>query len=509
MTTKQRIQVYPLNRVEGDLEIFLEVEDNVVRDAWSAGTMYRGIENIMVGRGPLDGLVITPRICGICTNSHLSAAAKALDMVFNASVPDNAKRVRNIATIVEQLQNDMRQSFLLFMPDFTNKKYKGHDLYEEAVKRYEPLKGKTAIQTITETKRLLEIIAMLGGQWPHSSFIVPGGVLSIASKSEIMQCRLLLGSFRTWYETCVLGCGMDTFNEIKTKGDLYAWLEASESHQKSEVGFFLRITGAYQMEKLGSGHDTFISFGSLDMPDDTDLSPVKKGALFFPAGFSKKLTVSEFNQENIIEDISSSWFDSGEKESHPFNGLTNPYATGGEKHKYTWAKAPRYNGYPAETGPLAEMIISSNPLFTDLVEKDGPNLVNRQLARITRPATLIPLIDTWLSELAISNDNFYKSYRKSEQGEGFGLIHAPRGALGHWVKIKDGKINKYQIITPSTWNASPRDSKGVRGPWEEALIGTRLQDTDNPVEVDHIVRSFDPCLVCTVHTVDGRKRTIA
>jgi uptake hydrogenase large subunit len=508
MTTKKKIQIYPLNRIEGDLEIFLEIENNVVRDAWSAGTMYRGIENIMVGRGPLDGLVITPRICGICTNSHLTAAAKALDMVFNASVPDSAKLVRNIAMIVEQLQNDMRHSFLLFMPDFTNKKYKNHDLYDDALRRYEPLKGKTAIQTVTETKRLLEIIAILGGQWPHSSFIVPGGVLSIASKSEIAQCGLLLTGYRKWYETHVLGCSLERFAEIKTKADLYDWLEESESHKTSEVGFFLRITKACQMEKLGCGHDTFISFGSLDMPEQTRLSPVKKGNTFFPAGFSKNSIISEFSQEKIVEDISSSWFEGRENTSHPFNGMTKPYATGGEKHKYTWSKAPRYNGLPAETGPLAEMIISSNPLFADLVQKDGPNIVNRQLARMTRPVLLIPLIDTWLKELALSNDNLYKSYKRVEQGEGFGLIQAPRGALGHWVKIKDGKINSYQIITPSTWNASPKDSQGIRGPWEEAVIGTQLQDADNPVEVDHIIRSFDPCLVCTVHTIDGKKRTV-
>lgn len=509
MTTPKKIKIYPVNRVEGDLEIYIEFQDNIVSDAWSVGTMYRGIENIMTGRAPLDGLVITPRICGICTTSHLNAAAKALDMVFDVSIPDSAKLVRNIAMIVEHLQNDLRHSFLLFMTDFANKRFKNHILSEEAVLRYEPLKGKCAIQTISETKKLIEIISIIGGQWPHSSFMVPGGVVSIASKSEITQCTLLLAGYRKWYETSVLGCTIERFMEIQSKADLYTWLTEKKTHEASEIGFFLRFLEQCQMDTIGRGHDNFISVGSLDMPEHTSIKPPGNGPTFFPSGFSRNDQIHAFNQDKITEDISFSWFDGSENAAHPYNSLTNPYATGGEKHKYTWAKAPRYNGYPSETGPLAEMIISSHPLFADLVQTDGPNILNRQLARIVRPALLIPLVDTWLKELALSNENFFKSYKKTEQGEGFGLVQAPRGALGHWVKIKDGKIDKYQIITPSTWNASPRDSQGVRGPWEEALVGTEVKDMDNPVELDLIIRSFDPCLVCTVHTIDGKKRMIA
>lgn len=508
MTTKKKIQIYPINRVEGDLEIYLEFQDNTVIDAWSIGTMYRGIENIMVGRGPLDGLVITPRICGICSTSHLNAAAKALDMVYNVSVPDSAKLVRNIAMIVEQLQNDLRHSFLLFMTDFSNTEFRRHKMYEEAACRYEPLKGETAVRTISETKKLIEIIAILGGQWPHSSFIVPGGVVSIANKSEIAQCGLLLAGYRQWYETSVLGCTIDRFLEIKSKADLYEWLTEKESHAASEVGFFLRFLDKCGLAAIGNGHDAFIGFGSLDMPENTGVTPPEHSPTYFPSGFSKNMRLDRFKQDDIAEDISFSWFDGNESRAHPFEGLTNPYATGSEKHKYSWAKAPRYNGHPAETGPLADMIISSNPLFTDLVREDGPSILNRQLARMIRPALLTPLIDTWLKELARSNGNFYKSYKKTERGEGFGLVQAPRGALGHWVKIRDGKIDKYQIITPSTWNASPRDAQGIRGPWEEALVGTEVNNIDNPVEVDLIIRSFDPCLVCTVHTVDGKKRII-
>lgn len=178
-----------------------------------------------------------------------------------------------------------------------------------------------------------------------------------------------------------------------------------------------------------------------------------------------------------------------------------PYATGDEGQRYSWAKAPRYDGAPAETGPLAELAISRHPLITDMLRTGKPNVFIRELARIIRPAVLLPALDAWLEELLRSKEKFFLTYPHREDGEGFGLIEAPRGALGHWVTLKNNKIASYQIITPTTWNASPRDAAGICGPMEQALIGTRVKDMENPIELGHIVRSFDPCLVCTVHAV--------
>jgi len=157
---------------------------------------------------------------------------------------------------------------------------------------------------------------------------------------------------------------------------------------------------------------------------------------------------------------------------------------------------------PAETGPLAEMVVASHPMFIDFIRQDGPNVFIRELARLIRPAYLIPLMEQWLEETVRCDEEFYQDHRKKENGKGYGLLEAPRGALGHWVKIKNAKIQKYQIITPTAWNASPLDASGFRGPCEEAIVGTEIKDLDNPIEVDHIIRSFDPCLVCTVHTIN-------
>ena len=500
--SQKKIIVLPLNRVEGDLEVKIEIENGIITQASCAGIMYRGFENILVGRAALDGLVITPRICGICTTAHLYAAAKALDMLYNVQPPDNAIKIRNSTLMVEHIQSDMRHAFLLFMADFTNPAYKDHPLFEEALQRYEPLKGETVIQTIQQTQKIIEMIAIWGGQWPHSSFMVPGGVVSLPGAYEISQSLFLIQNFRKWYEERVLGCGLERWLEIKNKSDLFDWLEADDSHRTSDLGFYIRFSTKAGLDKLGRGYGNFISFGLLDMPQQTNLCPADGPGHFFSPGFAIGPSIQPFKQEKISEDVSHAWFDNSGSGLHPFDGKTKPYASGAEGKKYSWAKAPRYAGQPAETGPLAEMIMASNSLFTDLIKTDGASVFVRELARLTRPAHLIPLLETWLGETAENEDVFFTDYEKIDSGQGFGLIEAARGSLGHWIKIKDAKIEHYQIITPTAWNASPRDSQGNRGPLEEALIGTVIKDVDNPIEMDHVIRSHDPCLVCTVHVLD-------
>ena len=501
----KKTHIFPVNRVEGDLEIRIEVENNRISDAWSAGIMYRGFENLLIGRAALDGLVLTPRICGICSTSHLNAAAKALDMIFKVKIPDNAVRIRNITLIAEKIQNDIRHAFMLFMADFTNLAYQKHSLFDEAVRRYKPLSGETTVATVRETKKILEIIANLGGQWPHSSFMVPGGVVCVPSANELAQCLFVIRTFRKWFESRVLGCQIERWMEVKSKADLNGWLDEAEAHLKSDLGFYLRFAKEASLQKIGRGCGNFISFGSLELPDYTGVKGDAENRQFLQSGFFHKLECRPIDQEKITEDVSHSWFDASADGMHPFDGETRPIDIGKESSKYSWAKAPRYDAMPAETGPLAEMVVAADPLMDDFIRQDGPSVLIRELARLIRPAYLIPLMEQWLEETIHCQEEFYQDHSQKENGEGYGLLEAPRGALGHWVKIKDTKIEKYQIITPTTWNASPRDANGFRGPCEEAIIGTEIKDLDNPIEVDHIIRSFDPCLVCTVHAVDITK----
>ena len=234
----KEIQILPLNRVEGDLEVHFKIENGMVSQVRCVGNMYRGFENLLKGRAPLDGLVITPRICGICSTAHLKAAVKALDMIAEVQIPDDAIRVRNLTMMAEQLQNDLRHTFLLFTPDFAGPAYREHSLFEEAVKRYRPLKGHTVIQTIRETKKIIEIIAILGGQWPHSSFMVPGGVVSVPGQNDISQCRSLLANFRHWYERRILGCTLARWSDVRTPDDLDLWLHEKREHEESDLGVF-------------------------------------------------------------------------------------------------------------------------------------------------------------------------------------------------------------------------------------------------------------------------------
>ncbi|MDA8231039.1 MAG: nickel-dependent hydrogenase large subunit [Magnetospirillum sp.] len=499
---ERKVLDIPLNRAEGDLEIRVEVEGGVVTDAWSAGTMYRGFENLLVGRGALDGLVVTPRICGICTTTHLTAAVLALDDAACVRVPDDAVRLRNVALATEHVQSDVRQAVLMYMADFAGAAHAGHSLHDEAVRRYAPLKGGVATDTIRETKRVLEIVAIIGGQWPHSSFMVPGGVTHRPEATEILRCRHILHRYREWYERRVLGCSIGRWREIRTAGDLDAWVEENGAQRNGEIGFFMRFCREACLDSIGRGCGRFLSFGGLDLPAATRTKG-RRGKLV-AAGLAHGGKVHAFDQAKIAEHIASSWFEGYEGGRHPFEGLTRPYASGDEAGRYSWAKAPRYDGHPAETGPLAELLVARDPLFTDLVTERGPSAMVRQLARMARPAILFDAMDQWLDELMRSEgDGFHTSPGAIRDGRGMGLTQAARGALGHWVTIAGGRIQRYQIITPTAWNASPRDSAGVRGPWEEALIGTPVRDPANPVEIGHVIRSFDPCLVCCVHSVKG------
>ncbi len=494
----------PLNRVEGDLEVRVQIENSRVCNAWSAGTMYRGIENMLVGRAALDGLVITPRVCGICTTAHLLAAATALEDIAGVNPPPGAVRIRNITLGTELLQSDVRQSVLMYMVDFANSAYASQPEYGEAVARFQPFKGRAVLDVIRETKKLLEVIAILGGQWPHSSYMVPGGIVSVPSEADLAQCRHLLAGYRNWYERQVLGCGIERWREVESEADLDAWLAEKPAHAESVLGFYIRFARAIGLHRLGRGHGNYLSVGGFPIPDGSSVrGRQEEETHLIAAGFARGTDIAPFDQSHIAEHVTHSWYADYEGGRHPFDGETRPYACGEESHKYSWAKAPRYGGAPAETGPLAQMIVSRHPLFTDIVNRRGASAFVRQLARLVRGAELIPAMEMWLSETNRKGD-FYQRVAGIECGQGLGAVEVTRGALGHWVRIADGRIEKYQIITPTAWNGSPRDADGVRGPWEEALLGTQVKDPTNPVDLGLIVRSFDPCLVCTVHAIDNR-----
>ncbi|MBF0438131.1 MAG: nickel-dependent hydrogenase large subunit [Magnetococcales bacterium] len=499
----------PLNRVEGDLELKVAVENGRVVDSWSSGTMFRGFERIMVGRGALDGLVITPRICGICSMTHLTAAVNALDCIAGIVPPANAIRLRNVALMVETIQSDIRQSLLMYLVDFANPIFADHAWYEQAVARYQAMQGSRCIGAIKETKRLLEIVALIGGQWPHTSFMVPGGVVYAPPINDLQKSLQLLKGFKRWYEQTVLGCSLARWQAITSVAELDEWLNEQETHRSSDVGFLLSAGRAIGLDRLGIGHAHFLSYGAFNIPEGSLV--VGSTGQLVASGFAVGQEVGSFDQRHIAEQVAYSWYaDQTPGGLHPMEGVTTPVASGAEGNKYSWVKAPRYAGQAAETGPLAERVVARDPLFLDLLQCDqGASSLTRQLARLIRATHLFAAAEQWLNEMiAHQAMPYYLPVPPLLNGEGVGLTQAARGALGHWVKIREGRITHYQIITPTAWNGSPRDEQGVRGAWEQALIGTPLADPDDPVLAGMVVRSFDPCLVCSVHVIGGGRRRL-
>ncbi len=488
----------PFNRVEGDLELKVAYGDGVITNAWSRGVMYRGFENLMKGRGARDGLVLTPRVCGICGTAHLLTAAKALDMICGVTLPTNAIIVRNLAMMAEHIQSDLRQSILMFMQDFLNPAYASQPIYEETVRRYQTFKGRSVIETIRMTKKILEIVAILGGQWPNSSFIVPGGVASVPTFNDIVSCIYIINLFTTWYEEQILGCPIDRWLAVQSEDDLQHWLDESESHRSGDLGFFIRIARLAGLDRIGGGHGNFLSFGQLELPPGSAVRGRQADDTLLAPGFYSNGQLAGISEDLISEHVAYSHFVDYPGGLHPAEGMTQPYVSPYEAVKYSFCKAPRYDNLPAETGPLAQMLTNGHPLFVDLAARNGISAWLRQLARLVRPAELLPAMLTWAREIE-EEAPYYHSPREIPDGRGYGLIDASRGALGHWLEVRNQQIERYQIITPTAWNGSPRDHGGVRGPWEEALIDTPIADPDNPIEAGHVVRSFDPCQVCAVH----------
>jgi hydrogenase large subunit len=489
-----------MNRVEGDLEVRAEIDGGVVSEARCSGTMFRGFERIMIGRGPLDGLVITPRICGICSTSHLVAAVRVLDAIAGVTPPPDAVRIRNLAQMAEHIQSDVRHTFLMFAPDLAHPGFRSHALHEEAVRRYRPLAGETALEVIRATSKVLEIVAILGGQWPHTSFMVPGGVTSLPGSGDLLQCRHLLRHYREWYERRVLGCSIERWRSVRSRADLERWLEERPEHRESDLGFLLRYGRSLGLDMVGRGSGRFLSYGALDLPEGTRVEANGAEPRLYQSGLSNGSATTPFDPAAIREHVAHSWY-LGDLASHPAKGETRPYASGEEAERYSWIKAPRLEGEAAETGPLAELVVGGDPLFLDLLAPGGASVLSRQLARLVRPAVMIPAMEVWLAEVT-PDGSYYLASGEITEGEGVGLTHASRGALGHWVRIHEGAIAHYQIITPSAWNISPRDGQGTPGALEQALTGVRVMDPADPVELGLIVRSFDPCLVCAVHTVE-------
>jgi hydrogenase large subunit len=521
MTTME-LNVSPLGQVEGDLDVKVAITDGVVTDAWTEAAMFRGFEIILRGKDPQAGLIMTPRICGICGGSHLYKACYALDTAWATTVPPNATRVRNIAQACETLQSIPRWFYAIMGPDLTAAQYSSKPSYEEAARRFAPYVG-TSYQTgVTKSAMPVEVYAIFGGQWPHSSFMVPGGVMSAPTLSDVTRSVAILDAWnREWLEGQWLGCSIDRWLENRTWGDIQAWADENESQHNSDLAFFLRWAQEIDLDKYGQGYGNYLATGTFLDPD-LYMNPTVEGrnaALQARSGIYANGQWFDFDQMRVTEDVTHSFY-SGTGSRHPWEGVTEPIdpAEGAKQGKYTWAKAPRYDvpdlGYvPLEVGPLARQMMAARPgaaghqdhdeLIKNVVDEIGPSNLTRILARVHEAPKYFKYVKAWLAELDLHGE-FYAKPTEPQSGKGFGGTEAARGALCDWIVLEDGKIANYQVITPTAWNIGPRDGRDVIGPMEKAFIGTPIQNPDFPVELAQVAHGFDSCLVCTVHAYDGK-----
>ncbi|HSQ79289.1 MAG TPA: nickel-dependent hydrogenase large subunit [Candidatus Bathyarchaeia archaeon] len=442
----------PLTRVEGHLKIKIEVSGGLVSNAWSSGLLFRGFETILQGRDPRDAPALTARICGVCHAVHRLTSIQALENAAGVVPPPEAVRIRNIIQGVNFIYSHAAHIFVLAGPDY--------DLYG-LVPGLSEGKNQDAYNSVLKTavlpaQRLChEIGAIFGGKTPHHMTTVPGGVTCVPTQAAIDLAMSKLGSLKS-----LVG---------KYFPAVHSYLDSHRS----------------ELQSIGRGCGNFIAYGVFADP----AAPTDVGRRLLKRGVLVGGQQMPFDEARITEAVRYSWYtdDSGGTPSVE----PPPQPSAGKSGAYSWIKAPRYGGIVCEAGPLARMIVSGR-------YPNRSSLYDRLKARVLEAELVLKSVERWIHELK-PGSGVYRSYVNPGAALGIGLWEAPRGANGHWVAIEGGRISHYQVVPPTNWNASPRDDAGQPGPIEQAIIGTPEPDEQRAANTQRIVRSFDPCIACSVH----------
>lgn len=472
-----RITLGPFNRVEGDLEVHLDLDSaGEVQEARVNSPLFRGFENILIGRAPADALAIVPRICGICSVAQSAAAASALADAMGLTPAPNGVLARNLIQATENLADHLTHFYLFFMPDFARAAYAERSWYPAMADRFAAVKGSAAEEVLPARANFLKMMGFLAGKWPHTLALQPGGSTRAMSAAERIRILALLRDFRAFLEGRLLGDRLEAVSALPSEDALAAWAAG----RPGDFPAFLAAAADLGLETLGQGSGCFMSYGAYGL---------------FPAGtWCAGTEASPLDPGRISEDTCHAWLADGDA-LHPTRGETLVDAE--KPDAYTWCKAPRYGGTALEVGALARQLVGAHPLLRDLVLRHGGSVTARVTARMIELATILPAMESWVRELA-PGEPFCTHGPQTDEAEGAGLVEAARGSLGHWIAIRRGRIARYQIVAPTTWNFSPRDREGRPGPLEQALVGLPAGEGAPPL-VQHVVRSFDPCMVCTVH----------
>ncbi len=567
-----RIIIDPATRLSGNLRISVELKDGSVTDASASGMAYRGFEQMLQKKDPMDAPYFTQRICGMCSSSHATASVNAIESACGATylIPKDALLVRNVLNGLSWIKNHVEHLYLGFLPDLADPIYGdalnssglGNQLWDELKRRYLALNGSAYMEALRCIKLIGRAEGILGGRSPASPAIVPGGVTAAPTRGG-------LASLAECAE------GIDAFLQGRLLGDMPTGEWLASTHDGGSSGFALKYLEGFSMGDLPSWGDLplfmmfcsrmlakdtlelpacigldsvggyalddqvigFLSFGSFyRVRDDSGgfkdgYSPVeddRANSYELPAGFTpgslQDLTARAGRPDPnlIVEHVASSYYDySGSKASEtPLNGETAPASRAADISfdgaRYSFIKAPRYGRVPCEVGPLARSINSREKLIVDTMRMLSPayppvSVYTRVLARMQEALLLSRMLQGWISDLD-GGGRYCVPVSTRPNKAGSGLIEAPRGALGHWLRVDGGGlISNYQVIAPTTWNASPKCSEQKYGPIELALLGGQTTPSGylpgseaNPVGLYHIIRSYDPCVACAVHIIGGR-----
>ncbi len=558
------VVIDPVTRIEGHLRIEAQVDGGKVSKAWSSGTMFRGMELILQGRDPREAWIWAQRICGVCTTVHAHTSVYAVENALGIEIPPNARLIRNLIAGAQHIQDHVIHFYHLHALDWvdvtgalkadpaaTAKLAQSISTYGRSSEtQFAAVKAR--VQKLVDSGQLS---LMASGYWGHPAYLLPPEVDLLAVshyldalewQREVIKIHSVLGGKNPHLQTYLVG-GMASAVDPNSP-NVINWERLAFIQERIKM-MRAFVTDVYKPDVLaiaplykdwfgiGAGHKNYLSYGALQ--DGLQNDQAKFG---FQRGIiaNGDLTkVLPFDQQKVTEAIAHSYYTytGSDTALHPYDGQTNPKYTGptppyeslnlGDSDQYSWLKAPRYDGMPMEVGPLARMLVaygSGNTAVKGLVDGalhalgDVPaaalfSTLGRVAARMLETVYLLDLMDGWLAQLMTNMENGDLTIHDGSkwdpstwpaEAEGWGFHEAPRGALGHWVKIKDQKIVNYQAVVPSTWNAGPRDEKGQTGPYEASLEGTPVADPTRPLELLRTIHSFDPCLACAVHVVDAK-----
>jgi len=476
----ETLKISPMTRIEGHLDIEVIVDTvqgfQQVLDARCSGTMFRGFEKILVGRSPRDATHYTQRICGVCPVSHAMASTLALEDAFDVAPTDNGRILRNLVLGANYIQSHVLHFYHLAAPDYINTT--GILDMSPWTPRFvtdDMVTGTTAemlvahyVEALAIRRKAHQMGAIFGGRLPMAANFVPGGSSETVTAEKIAAFTALLTEMSAFIDDVYIP---DVFGD---------GLEAD-----------LGVAGLFpEYADIGVGCGNLLSYGVFDLNAE---------------GTSKLMAGGRITDGNpgtvetaqITEYVRHSWYTPESGDLNPSIGVTEPDVT--KEGAYSFIKSPRYLGTVHEAGPLARMKVSGN-------YEGGVSVIDRIAARALETQLVADAMAEWLTELAPGED-VYTPSSTPRNSEGIGLTEAPRGALGHWIQIADSEIARYQVITPTAWNASPTDDADQRGAIEQALIGTEINDTVQPIEILRVVHSFDPCLACAVHMVRPGKKS--